>query len=334
MKKRYYFLVWLYSSVTVLTIVVVVMNNLGLTINDLKVDLWKTKRLLFSITLLIVSVTLLLLLLWIILDDNSRRGTNQNLRRILNNQPISLEENSEININLIRLSKKMAHMTASLQKKESAYILDNQKIVQRERKRIARDLHDTVSQELFASSMILSGVSMSIEDLEKDELQSQILTVESMLQNAQKDLRILLLHLRPTELANRTLTEGFHMIFKELTDKSDIEVVYRENISKIPKSMEDNLFRIAQEFISNTLKHAKASRLEVYLNQSSNEVQLKMVDDGVGFDMDDVRELSYGLKNIEDRVDDLAGSVNLLSQKGKGVSMDIRLPVVLEEENG
>ncbi|EGE54388.1 sensor histidine kinase [Streptococcus parauberis] len=334
MKKRYYFLVWLYSSVTVLTIVVVVMNNLGLTINDLKVDLWKTERLLFSITLLIVSVTLLLLLLWIILDDNSRRGTNQNLRRILNNQPISLEENSEININLIRLSKKMAHMTASLQKKESAYILDNQKIVQRERKRIARDLHDTVSQELFASSMILSGVSMSIEDLEKDELQSQILTVESMLQNAQKDLRILLLHLRPTELANRTLTEGFHMIFKELTDKSDIEVVYRENISKIPKSMEDNLFRIAQEFISNTLKHAKASRLEVYLNQSSNEVQLKMVDDGVGFDMDDVRELSYGLKNIEDRVDDLAGSVNLLSQKGKGVSMDIRLPVVLEEENG
>ncbi len=177
MKKRYYFLVWLYSSVTVLTIVVVVMNNLGLTINDLKVDLWKTERLLFSITLLIVSVTLLLLLLWIILDDNSRRGTNQNLRRILNNQPISLEENSEININLIRLSKKMAHMTASLQKKESAYILDNQKIVQRERKRIARDLHDTVSQELFASSMILSGVSMSIEDLEKDELQSQILTV-------------------------------------------------------------------------------------------------------------------------------------------------------------
>ncbi len=334
MKKRYYFLVWLYSSVTVLTIVVVVMNNLGLTINDLKVDLWKTERLLFSITLLIVSVTLLLLLLWIILDDNSRRGTNQNLRRILNNQPISLEENSEININLIRLSKKMAHMTASLQKKESAYILDNQKIVQRERKRIARDLHDTVSQELFASSMILSGVSMSIEDLEKDELQSQILTVESMLQNAQKDLRILLLHLRPTELANRTLTEGFHMIFKELTDKSDIEVVYRENISKIPKSMEDNLFRIAQEFISNTLKHAKASRLEVYLNQSSNEVQLKMIDDGVGFDMDDVRELSYGLKNIEDRVDDLAGSVNLLSQKGKGVSMDIRLPVVLEEENG
>lgn len=334
MKKRYYFLVWLYSSVTVLTIVVVVMNNLGLTINDLKVDLWKTERLLFSITLLIVSVTLLLLLLWIILDDNSRRGTNQNLRRILNNQPISLEENSEININLIRLSKKMAHMTASLQKKESAYILDNQKIVQRERKRIARDLHDTVSQELFASSMILSGVSMSIEDLEKDVLQSQILTVESMLQNAQKDLRILLLHLRPTELANRTLTEGFHMIFKELTDKSDIEVVYRENISKIPKSMEDNLFRIAQEFISNTLKHAKASRLEVYLNQSSNEVQLKMVDDGVGFDMDDVRELSYGLKNIEDRVDDLAGSVNLLSQKGKGVSMDIRLPVVLEDENG
>lgn len=152
-----------------------------------------------------------------------------------------------------------------------------------------------------------------------------------MLQNAQKDLRVLLLHLRPTELANRTLTEGFEMILKELTDKSDIQVVYLKNIKDLPKYMEDNLFRIAQEFISNTLKHAKASRLEVYMNQSENEVQLKMVDNGVGFDMDEVRELSYGLKNIEDRVDDLAGSIKLISQKGKGVSMDIRLPLVREE---
>lgn len=79
------------------------------------------------------------------------------------------------------------------------------------------------------------------------------------------------------------------------------------------------------------MKHAKASRLEVYMNQSENEVQLKMVDNGVGFDMDEVRELSYGLKNIEDRVDDLAGSIKLISQKGKGVSMDIRLPLVREE---
>lgn len=175
---------------------------------------------------------------------------------------------------------------------------------------------------------------MSIDDLEKEELNTQIQTVEAMLQNAQKDLRVLLLHLRPTELANRTLTEGIQMILKELTDKSDIEIVYKENITSLPKAMEDNLFRIAQEFISNTLKHAKASRIELYLNQSKNEVQLKMVDNGVGFDMDEVRNLSYGLKNIEDRIDDFAGSLNVISERGKGVSMDIRLPLVTEGKNG
>lgn len=334
MKKHYYPLVWLYSTITILSIVFVVMDNLGIDFQYLKLNLWRFEKLFFSILLLIVSVTLLLLLLWILLEDISKRGINQNLRRILNNQPIKLEETSELNINLIRLSKKMFHMTNSLQKKESAYILDTQKIVQRERKRIARDLHDTVSQELFASSMILSGISMSLDHLEKEELNNQILTVEAMLQNAQKDLRVLLLHLRPTELANRTLREGIDMILKELTDKSDIEVIYKENISKLPKSVEDNLFRIAQEFISNTLKHAKASQLEVYLKQTKNEVQLKMIDNGVGFDMDEVRDLSYGLKNIGDRVDDLAGTFNLISQKGKGVSMDIRLPIMSEESNG
>ena len=333
MKKRYYALVWLYSTITILSIVFVVMDNLGITFDYLRSHLWQLERLVFSVVLLIISVTLLLLLLWIILDDNSKRSINKNLRRILNNQRIHLEETSEINTNLTRLSAKMSHITTNIQKKENAYILDSQKIVQQERKRIARDLHDTVSQELFASSMILSGVSMSLDQMDKEQLQQQLVTVEAMLQNAQNDLRILLLHLRPTELANRSLSEGFTMILKELTDKSGIEVVYKEDVGTLPKAIEDNLFRIAQEFISNTLKHAKASRLEVYLNQTPTELQLKMVDNGVGFDMDQVRELSYGLKNIEDRVNDLAGTLRLISQKGKGVSMDIRLPLVMGDED-
>ena len=282
----------------------------------------------FSIVFLILAVTILLLLLWVILDDNSKRGINQNLRRILNNQPITLDEDTEINTNLSRLSKKMTHLTKRLQNTEKSRILYSPEIVEQERKRIARDLHDTVSQELFASSMILSGVSANLDQIEKEQLEFQLTAVESMLQNAQKDLRILLLHLRPTELENKTLSEGFDILLKELTDKSSIEVVYKKNIGQLPKKIEDNVFRIAQEFISNTLKHAKASRLEVYLNQTETELQLKMVDNGVGFDMDESHDLSYGISNIEERVDDMAGTVTLLSQKGKGVSMDIRLPLV------
>lgn len=332
MKKNDYFLFLLYAAVIIFAIIFVVLTSLNINIWKLFSNIWVLEHFLFTVVLLTFSIAVLLLLLWYILDDNSKRHINQNLRRILNNQSIRVVEDSEININLARLSKKMSHLTTSLQNTENSRILNGQEIVKQERRRIARDLHDTVSQELFASSMILSGLSQNLTQLPQEQLQDQLKVVEEMLQHAQNDLRILLLHLRPIELENKSLSEGFDMILKELTDKSNIEVVYRKNIDKLPKKVEDNVFRIGQEVISNTLKHSKATRLEVYLNQTENELQLKMVDNGIGFDMDESHDLSYGLKNIKDRVDDLGGTLQLLSQPDKGVSMDIRLPLVPEEK--
>ncbi|MEX2784422.1 sensor histidine kinase [Streptococcus sp. H49] len=328
MKKYYYFLVLLYSSVIIISIIFVLLRSLNLQLSSLLTDIWVIEQFLFSVVFLILSVTILLLFLWLVLDENSKRSINQNLRHILNNKAVKVDGSTEINSNLLRLSKKMEHLTTSLQNTENARILNSQEIIKQERKRIARDLHDTVSQELFASSMILSGLSQNTEQLAPDQLHLQLEAVEEMLQNAQNDLRILLLHLRPTELENKSLSEGLDMILKELTDKSDIEVFYHKNIGKLPKTMEEHIFRIVQEFISNTLKHAQASRLEIYLFQTDAELQLKMVDDGIGFDTDEARDLSYGLKNIEDRVDDLAGTIKTLSEKNKGVSMDIRLPLI------
>ncbi|HGD5923935.1 TPA: sensor histidine kinase [Streptococcus agalactiae] len=336
MKKHHYFLAFFYGSVIIFVICFVIIDSLGVNLVHLYQTsrLWLIEQLIFSIFFLSLAVTILLLLTWFLLDDNSKRQINHNLRRILNNQSINVtDDGTEISTNIQRLSKKMNLMTASLQSKENSRILKSQEIVKQERKRIARDLHDTVSQDLFAASMVLSGIAQNVSQLDVDQVGSQLLAVEEMLQHAQNDLRILLLHLRPVELENKTLSEGFRMILKELTDKSDIEVVYHESILTLPKKIEDNIFRIGQEFISNTLKHSQASRLEVYLNQTENELQLKMIDNGIGFDMDSVYDLSYGLKNIEDRVEDLAGNLQLLSQPGKGVAMDIRLPLVNQSED-
>ncbi|HEO6990651.1 TPA: sensor histidine kinase [Streptococcus agalactiae] len=336
MKKHHYFLAFFYGSVIIFAICFVIIDSLGVNLVHLYQTsrLWLIEQLIFSIFFLSLAVTILLLLTWFLLDDNSKRQINHNLRRILNNQSINVtDDGTEISTNIQRLSKKMNLMTASLQSKENSRILKSQEIVKQERKRIARDLHDTVSQDLFAASMVLSGIAQNVSQLDVDQVGSQLLAVEEMLQHAQNDLRILLLHLRPVELENKTLSEGFRMILKELTDKSDIEVVYHESILTLPKKIEDNIFRIGQEFISNTLKHSQASRLEVYLNQTDNELQLKMIDNGIGFDMDSVYDLSYGLKNIEDRVEDLAGNLQLLSQPGKGVAMDIRLPLVNQSED-
>lgn len=321
-------MIFLYAAVTIISIVFVIINSLNLDLKSLLADWLVLEQFILSLLAAFISLTFLLLLVWMILDDNSKRHLNQNLKRILLNQAITQEDDTELGKNVNRLSRKMQQLTNNLQKTENTYIASSQEIVKKERKRIARDLHDTVSQELFASSMILSGVSHNLDQLEKKQLQTQLLAIEDMLNNAQNDLRVLLLHLRPTELEGKTLSEGLAMILRELTDKSNIEVVYKEDIGELPKTIESNFFRIAQEFISNTLKHAKASCLEVYLYQTSSKVQLKMIDDGIGFDMDVVRDLSYGLKNIEDRVNDLAGTVKFLSAENKGVVMDIHVPIM------
>ena len=333
MKKHIIALIFLYATVTIFSISYVIVTSLNLDLPRLLSNWQVLNQFLFSLLSTLVSLTFLLILVWMILDDNSKRHLNQNIRRILDNKPITHQDNTELGKNVMRLSHKMQQLTNSLQNTDNAYLENRQEIIKKERKRIARDLHDTVSQELFASSMILSGVSHNLDQLEKNQLQTQLLAVEEMLMNAQNDLRILLLHLRPTELEGRTLSEGLSMILKELVDKSNIKVTYREDIGSLPKTIESHFFRIAQEFISNTLKHAKAKHLEVYLYQRENEVAFKMIDDGLCFDMDTVRELSYGLKNIEDRVNDLAGTVTFISAPNQGVVMDIHVPILEGEGN-
>ncbi|MFC5631800.1 MULTISPECIES: sensor histidine kinase [Streptococcus] len=334
MKKQTIVMLFLFDLLILGTVSFVLFDSLGLSFKLLTSDVSLILRLGFTLLSLAVTLMVLLVLGWFLLDEYSTRQTNYQLRTILENKPIREIGETELGRNLLRLSNKMRHLTTNLQKTENAYIENSEDIVKQERRRIARDLHDTVSQELFASSMMLSGLAHSAPDLTTKQLQEQLKTVEGIVNDAQNDLRILLLHLRPTELEGKTLSEGLRMILRELTDKANITVNYRAEVVEIPKSIEENLFRIAQEFISNTLKHARADHLEVYLIQGDSDVELKMIDDGQGFDLDANRELSYGLKNIEDRVEDLAGTMKLLSSKGQGTSLDIRVPLMEGEEDG
>ena len=219
-------------------------------------------------------------------------------------------------------------MTESLQKSENQVLQREEEIVEKERKRIARDLHDTVSQELFAANMILSGVTGQVSHLDSQQLQSQLTGVTEILDTAQRDLRVLLLHLRPTELEGRSLVAGFQVLVNELRDKSEMEVTFEHEVRDLPKQIEEHIFRIAQEIISNTLRHAEASRMDIFLIQRPHELQLKMADNGVGFEQTGEEEMSYGLRNIRERVADMAGTLKILTAPKKGVAIDIRVPLL------
>lgn len=329
MKKSHIALLFVYALVIVFSVVTLILDSFHLSIKELVNNVEQLNQFIFSIVLLTISLTIMLLFVSMLLNYNSHRRIFKNLRRIVHNQPIEAGDD-ELSQMMMKLSEKTQSLTQQLQRTENIDLAKKEDIIQEERKRIARDLHDTVSQELFSAVMILSGISYSLPTIDSDSLQEQLKNTEAILTNAQNDLRVMLLHLRPTELEGRSLKQGLEMIVQEIQDKSTITVTFKTNLKTLPKPIEDHLFRIVQEFISNTLKHAKADHLDIYLHQTERSVQLKMIDNGVGFDVEEAKKISYGLKNMEDRVTDMAGSFQMISAPNQGVTMTIVLPLVGE----
>lgn len=329
MKKSHIALLFVYALVIVFSVVTLILDSFHLSIKELVNNVEQLNQFIFSIVLLTISLTIMLLFVSMLLNYNSHRRIFKNLRRIVHNQPIEAGDD-ELSQMMMKLSEKTQSLTQQLQRTENIDLAKKEDIIQEERKRIARDLHDTVSQELFSAVMILSGISYSLPTIDRDSLQEQLKNTEAILTNAQNDLRVMLLHLRPTELEGRSLKQGLEMIVQEIQDKSTITVTFKTNLKTLPKPIEDHLFRIVQEFISNTLKHAKADHLDIYLHQTERSVQLKMIDNGVGFDVEEAKKISYGLKNMEDRVTDMAGSFQMISAPNQGVTMTIVLPLVGE----
>ena len=331
MKKQSYLLIGLTALLFILFLTNSLLDILNLDWSYLLQDIEKTEKLIFLILVFSLSMTFFFVLFWRVIEEVSRRKMQVNLKRLLAGKEVVAFADPDLDASFKSLSGKLNLLTEAVQKAENQSLVKEEAIIEKERKRIARDLHDTVSQELFAAHMILSGVSQQALKLDREKMQTQLQSVAAILETAQKDLRVLLLHLRPVELEEKSLIEGIQILLKELEDKSDLKVSLKQNVSKLPKKIEEHIFRILQELISNTLRHAQASCLDVYLYQTDVELQLKVVDNGIGFQLGSLDDLSYGLRNIKERVEDMAGTVQLLTAPKQGLAVDIRIPLLDKE---
>ena len=331
MKKQSYLLIGLTSFLFILFLTNSLLDIFELGWSYLLQDIEKTEKLIFLILVFSLSMTFFFVLFWRVIEEVSRRKMQVNLKRLLAGKEVVSFADPDLDASFKSLSGKLNLLTEAVQKAENQSLVKEEAIIEKERKRIARDLHDTVSQELFAAHMILSGVSQQALKLDREKMQTQLQSVAAILETAQKDLRVLLLHLRPVELEEKSLIEGIQILLKELEDKSDLKVSLKQNVSKLPKKIEEHIFRILQELISNTLRHAQASCLDVYLYQTDVEVQLKVVDNGIGFQLGSLDDLSYGLRNIKERVEDMAGNIQLLTAPKQGLAVDIRIPLLDKE---
>jgi NarL family two-component system sensor histidine kinase LiaS len=195
-----------------------------------------------------------------------------------------------------------------------------------ERQRLARELHDAVSQQLFAISMTATAVSRTIErDWERAKRQVQL--IEEMAAVAQSEMRALLLHLRPVHLDGKNLGQALTVLVDELKQKVPMTITLEvdETIVLQPNA-EDHLFRIAQEALSNTLRHSKADSMEIKLIRSGNQVHMSLLDSGIGFDLESKKQTSYGLLTMEERVLELGGSLKMISKPGEGTAIHIWVP--------
>ncbi|MFC7439818.1 sensor histidine kinase [Laceyella putida] len=241
-------------------------------------------------------------------------------------------------IHLNQMAERIEKQVASLQKlsTEKAEWEERQKqaVISEERQRLARELHDAVSQQLFAISLMSSAIKETLSG-GAEPIHQQIALIEKMAGIAQNEMRALLLHLRPVTLEGKGLKEGLEELLEEFKAKHPVDIHWEVgSLPSLPKGVEDHLFRIVQEGLSNVFRHAQATSVTVRLVARNRHVHLRIIDNGVGFDMSKLKASSYGLQSIQERASEIGGIAEVVSLPDKGTQVEVKVPIVMEEKEG
>lgn len=194
-----------------------------------------------------------------------------------------------------------------------------------ERNRLARELHDSVSQTLFSISLVADAAATLIER-EPARARAQVEGLRDMARAAMQEMRSLIFELRPAEIDADGLVPTLRKHIDVLRRVHNIEIEFRENGSVRPApGVERELYRIAQEALSNALKHSHANRIDVELGARDGRVTLVVADDGTGFDPTDaqIRSTKLGITSMEERAEALGGELRIdASQNGTRVILE------------
>lgn len=246
-------------------------------------------------------------------------------------QETPIQISPSIDQEFLKLQEKLmliSERAVNTAQQESRFVGDSkEKIIETERKRIARELHDSVSQQLFAAAMILSALESERNEMD-GKTDQKINLISSILGEAQSEMRALLLHLRPVKLDGKSLKQSIENLFEELNSKVPLEINYEIDDIKLTEIVENHLFRIIQELLSNVLRHSEANSLEVYLKETKDFYRLRFIDDGKGFDIKQNKNNISGLSNIKERIEGFGGNFKIISFPEEGTSVEIRIPLI------
>jgi len=202
---------------------------------------------------------------------------------------------------------------------------------EQERRRIARELHDETSQVLTS---LLISLTVLEESVETQEAHDRIADTRALAHSTLRAIRNLSIDLRPSALDDLGLLPALRWYVKEYQKKCSIEVEFHATGLKerLPAEMETALYRIVQECLTNTAKHANARKVKILLKEDSDRVYARITDDGQGFDYDTLlktpgQERGLGLAGMQERAVLLNGKLNIHTAEGQGTTIEVNIPL-------
>jgi PAS domain S-box-containing protein len=251
-------------------------------------------------------------------EKENRRKNGDKIWMIWTYKPIMDEQHNlrEILCTAIdRTQQKQAEEVAAREIKEKTAL--------EERTRLARDLHDAVSQTLFSTSLI-AEVLPKVWERNKDDGLKKLEEVRQLSRGALAEMRTLLFELRPSALTDADLNDLLHQLAESVTGRARVPVTVEINgTADVPPDVKVALYRIAQEALNNVAKHSGAGRAQVSLDNQPHHIVLQVIDNGKGFDDSRGASGSFGLSNMKERADQIGAVLKIESKIDQGTEITV-----------
>lgn len=193
-----------------------------------------------------------------------------------------------------------------------------------ERTRIARDLHDSISQDLFSASLVATGLRKALPS--ETKLWTQATSMEGTLERTRREMRAMLMELRPVALEDAGLAAALEEMCRAYEVRLGIPITARIDLPDLSPSVEQAVLRVVQEALGNAVRHGNPATIEVDVNGDGEKIHLTIRDDGTGFDLDRVAERhGMGLELIRERVEELGGTVRVITAPQQGTTVQVAL---------
>ena len=223
-----------------------------------------------------------------------------------------------------RLAQAFADQTAFAMHNAELYQQAQETAVASERSRIARELHDSVTQAIYSVTLYADATRLALEAGETDIVAENLKELRAMAREAMLDMRLLIFELRPPVVEEEGLVAAVQARLDAVEVRSGVDATLQvDGERRLPLALETELYRIAQEALTNVDKHAQAKRVNVSLQFEDDYLCLEIQDDGVGFDTAVDHSGGMGLRSIQERVEKIGGVFLVTSTPGQGTILRI-----------